>query len=94
MNVPAQRRQSARPLRLTVIVLLCLAVAIGLWELFKGLNLLAALVAAVFVAIAIFNIWASWTGKPVRRGTGSDFKELTVKSRAGDAARRSFGPRR
>ena len=46
----------------TLIVVICLvlfgAIAFGLWDLFRGVSLLAGFIALMFVAAGIFNTWA------------------------------------
>lgn len=72
MDAPSSRAKSYTKLGLIVAALTCLFVAAGVWDLFRGLHPLAALVAAVFVAIGIFNSWAAW--RATRPGPGRTSK--------------------
>jgi len=48
----------------TLIIIVCLAlfgaIGFGLWDLFRGVSLLAGFIALMFVGAGIFNTWAAF----------------------------------
>lgn len=48
----------SKAITLTAALLFFSMITIGLWDLFRGANVVVALIASIFVLAGIFNIWA------------------------------------
>ena len=49
----------SKALTLGAVFLFLVLIAIGLWDLFRGLNASAALIALIFVVSGVFNTWGA-----------------------------------
>ena len=49
----------SKALTVGAVFLFLVLIAIGLWDLFRGLNASAALIALIFVVIGVFNTWGT-----------------------------------
>ena len=51
--------QMSKALTIGAMFLFLVLIVIGLWDLFRGLNASAALIALIFVVTGVFNTWGA-----------------------------------
>ena len=51
--------QMSKALTVGAMFLFLVLIVIGLWDLFRGLNASAALIALIFVVTGVFNTWGA-----------------------------------